>query len=267
MNNKVGVVGVGIVGEAIKYGMEKLGHHVVVHDIRYGTKLVDLVETEICFICVPTPSKDNLQCDTSIVEEVVDDLHSLNYKGVIAIKSTVPPGTTENLQSRHENHKICFVPEFLRERCAIADFTENHDICIIGSQSLEICNFIQLLHGKYPKEFKYLTPTEAEFTKYYNNIYNATLVILANNFYEVCQALEIDYTAIKSAIVRREHINDVYLDCNDNFRGYAGACLPKDVRAFVHLVEEMDIDAGIFKFLNDENKKYKPTVFPGMRDD
>jgi len=57
------------------------------------------------------------------------------------------------------------------------------------------------------------------------------------------------------------------LDCNDNFRGYAGACLPKDVRAFVHLAEKMGIDAGIFKFLNNENKKYKPTVFPGMRND
>jgi len=267
MSNKIGVVGVGIVGEAIKYGMEKLGHHVMAHDIRYDTKLSDLVETDICFICVPTPSKDDLQCDTSIVENVVGELHSLNYKGIIAIKSTVPPGTTEKLQSQYKNDRICFVPEFLRERCAIADFTENHDVCIIGSQFLEICNFIQTLHGKYPKEFKYLTPTEAEFAKYYNNIYNATLIILANNFYEVCQALQIDYTAIKGAIVRREHINDVYLDCNDNFRGYAGACLPKDVRAFVHLAEKMGIDAGIFKFLNNENKKYKPTVFPGMRND
>ena len=267
MSNKVGVVGIGIVGEAIKYGMEKLGHHVVVHDIRYNTQLADLVKTEICFICVPTPSKENLQCDTSIVEEVVGDLHKLNYKGIIAIKSTVPPSTTERLQAQHKNNNICFVPEFLRERCAISDFTENHDICIIGSSSLEICNFIQTLHGKYPKEFKYLTPTEAECAKYYNNIYNAALVILANNFYEVCQALNINYSAVKSAIVGRDHINDVYLDCNENFRGYAGACLPKDVGAFVYLVKELGIDAGIFEFLNEENKKYKPTVFPGMRND
>ena len=171
------------------------------------------------------------------------------------------------MQVQHGNNKICFVPEFLRERCAIADFTENHDVCIIGSNSPEVCKVIQTLHGKYPREFRHLSATEAEFAKYYNNIYNATLVILANNFYEVCQALKIDYSAIKDAVVRREHINDVYLDCNDNFRGYSGACLPKDVRAFVHLVEELGIDADIFKFLNNENKKYKPTVFPGMRDD
>ena len=83
----------------------------------------------------------------------------------------------------------------------------------------------------------------------------------------MCKALDIDYNAVKDTIVCRDHINDVYLDCNENFRGYAGACLPKDVKAFVHLVEELNIEAGIFKFLDEENKKYKPTVFPGMRDD
>ena len=264
---KIGIIGLGIVGKAVKYGMEKLGHRVVVHDIRLDTELDNILDTQICFICVPTPSKNTLQCDTRIVEEVVDELHELNYEGIIAIKSTIPPTTTEKLQSKYKNNNICFVPEFLRERCAIADFTENHDVCIIGSQDPKICSFIKELHGKYPKQFKYLTPTEAEFCKYYNNIHNASLIILANNFYEVCNALNIDYNAVKDTIICRDHINDVYLDCNENFRGYAGACLPKDVKAFVYLVEELGIDAGIFKFLHEENKKYKPTVFPGMRDD
>mgnify|MGYP003132250652 FL=1 len=267
MKNKIGIVGLGIVGEAVQYGMEKLGHCVTVHDIRLDTNLADIIDTEICFICVPTPSKDDLQCDTSIVKEVIKDLHDLQYNGIIAIKSTVPPTTTEKLQSKYNNNKICFVPEFLRERCAITDFSQNHDICIIGSVSKKICKFIQKIHGRYPKQFKYLTPTEAEFVKYYNNIYNATLITLANNFYEMCVSLGIDYNAIKEAIVCRDHINDIYLDCNENFRGYAGACLPKDVKAFAHLAKELKSNAGIFKFLDDENKKYKPTVFPGMRDE
>ena len=267
MKNKVGIVGVGIVGEATRYGMEKLGHQVRVHDIRYNTTIKNVVETEICFICVPTPSKDNFECDTSIVESVISDLQELNYQGIIAIKSTMPPPTTEGFQEKYKNEKICFVPEFLRERCAISDFTENHDICIVGSRSKKICNFVKKLHGKYPKSFMFLEPTEAEFIKYYNNIYNATLVTLANNFYEVCKTLNVNYDNVKSALVKRTHINDVYLDCNENFRGYSGACLPKDVKAFAYLAESLDIDAGIFKFLNTENKKYKPTVFEGMRDD
>jgi len=267
MSNKVGIVGVGIIGEATKYGMEKLGHSVYVHDIRYDSKIEDVLDTELCFICVPTPSKENFECDTSIVDSVLGDLHRLKYTGVIAIKSTIPPGTTKNFQEKYENEKICFVPEFLRERCAIADFTENHDICIVGSRSKKVCNFIKNIHGRYPKSFMFLTSTEAEFVKYYNNIYNATIVTLANNFYEVCKDLDVNYDNVKEALIKREHINDVYLDCNENFRGFSGACLPKDVRAFIHLTKSRDINAGIFEFLNKENKKYKPTVFPGMRDE
>jgi nucleotide sugar dehydrogenase len=267
MNNKIGIVGIGVIGEATRYGMETLGHTVRVHDIRYDTKIEDVLDTEICFICVPTPSKKNSQCDTDIVESVVRDLIRLDYQGIIAIKSTIPPTTTEGFRKKYRNEKICFVPEFLRERCAIADFTENHDVCIIGSESEEICNFIKDLHGKYPKSFVFLTSTEAEFVKYYNNIYNAALVTLANNFYEVCKALDVNYNNVKGALVKRTHINDVYIDCNENFRGYSGACLPKDVKAIAYLVQNLGVDAGMFEFLDTENKKYKPTVFQGMRND
>mgnify|MGYP003627087003 CR=1 FL=1 len=265
MSSKVGIVGIGIVGEATRYGMEKLGHVVCTHDIRYNSKIEDVLNTDICFICVPTPATDKGGCDTGIVDSVLDDLNKLNYQGIIAIKSTILPLTTEGFQKKYNNDKICFVPEFLRERCAISDFTENHDVCIIGSRSEPICNFIKKLHGKYPKNFVFLSPAEAEFVKYYNNIYNATLVTLANNFYEVCKNLDVNYNNVKSALIKRTHINDVYLDCNENFRGFSGACLPKDVKAIAHLAESHNISAGIFKFLNKENKKYKPTVFPGMR--
>jgi len=265
MSNKIGIIGVGVIGEAIKYGMEKLGHTVKVHDIRFDTTIDNVLDTEICFICVPTPSMENGECNTSIVEGVVEELNKLNYNGIIAIKSTVPPSTTENLQKEHNNKNICFVPEFLRERCAISDFTLNHDVCIVGSKSEDICTFIKKIHGKYPNKFMFLSPTEAEFVKYYNNIYNATLITLANNIYEVCKKMGVNYNNIKSALVSRNHINDVYIDCNENFRGYAGACLPKDVRAFIHLAKSLDVDAGIFEFLDNENKKYKSTVFEGMR--
>jgi UDPglucose 6-dehydrogenase len=266
MKNKIGIVGVGVVGDAVKYGMEKLGHIVKVYDIKYEqTSLNDVIDTDICFICVPTPTKNKYECDTSIVEKIVDSLTKLEYQGIIAIKSTVPPTTTKTLQDKYNNDKICFVPEFLRERCAIADFTQNHDLCVIGTDSEETFNFIKKIHGKYPENFVKLNCTEAEFVKYYNNIYNASLIILANNFYEICKKLNINYDNVKQAIVMRKHINDCYLDCNENFRGYAGACLPKDVKTFVHLSQQLDIDAKMFEFLDNENKKYKPTVFQGMR--
>jgi UDPglucose 6-dehydrogenase len=262
---KIGIVGLGIVGSAGQYGFQKLGHDVKIHDIRLNTKLEDILDTEICFICVPTPSKEDHSCDTSIVETVIDNIINLGYNGIIAIKSTVQPGTTRKLIDKY-NTPICFVPEFLRERCANVDFIENHDVCIIGTQNKDIFNLLKKCHGHYPKKFVQISETEAELCKYFNNIYNATLVTFANSFYEVCKSLDANYTNVKNAIVLRDHITDIYLDCNENFRAFSGPCLPKDCKAINYFCKANSIDVKFFETLLTENDRYKKTVFEGMRE-
>ena len=91
---KIGVVGCGIVGSACKFGFEKIGHEVVVHDIALETSLCDVTSCSIVYVSVPTPSNEDGSCDTTIVESVIRDLDSLKYSGIVAIKSTVTPGTT-----------------------------------------------------------------------------------------------------------------------------------------------------------------------------
>ena len=259
----IGIVGCGVVGSAVKYGMEKIGHKVIVHDIAMRTKLEDVFQTDICYICVPTPSNEEGKCDTSVVEEVVRKIKEMDYKGIIAIKSTVEPGTTQKLNDKYR--RVCFVPEFLRERCAVSDFVENHDVCIIGTEDSEVYKAVKDSHGKLPKKFIQLPPTEAELTKYYNNVYNATLITFANSFYELCSSLDADYTKVKEAVVNREHIQDIYLDCNQSFRGFGGMCLPKDTKALAFLCHQMKNNVEFFDFLIKENSKYKVTVFDGMR--
>lgn len=109
----IGIIGVGIVGSAIKFGFERLGHDVFYHDIKLNTSIKDVINCEICYICVPTPENEDGSCNISIVESVIDELVENNYRGIIAIKSTVIPGTTEKLISKYE--RLSFVPEFLRE--------------------------------------------------------------------------------------------------------------------------------------------------------
>lgn len=264
---KIGIVGSeGVVGAAVTYGMQKLGHEVMKHDIILDTKIEDVLGTEVCYICVPTPPKESGQCDISIVEQVVVKLNELKYSGVIAIKSTVEPGTTKRLAEIHDS-LICFVPEFLRERCAISDFTEDHDICIIGSDGPHwdlIFKIVKDSHGHYPTEFIHMTPTEAELAKYFNNIYNAALVTFANSFYEVCKIYDADYTAIKNAMVKRPHIHDMYIDCNENFRGFGGMCLPKDTKAIDFACQILP-NVVFFNMLLEQNSKYKTTILEGMR--
>jgi UDPglucose 6-dehydrogenase len=260
---KIGVIGsAGVVGGACKFGFELLGHNVAVHDIALDTTIDDVLDTVAVYICVPTPRDEDGSCDVSIVEQVIHDLQERNYEGIIAIKSTVVPGTTERLRTE-TGLNICFVPEFLRERCAITDFTENHDVCILGCMDDMTYKILKDCHGSYPDEFVRLTPSEAEFCKYFNNVYNAMLIIFANSFYEACKIQGVNYTNVKNAVVKRKHIHGNYLECNDNFRGFGGMCLPKDVSAMAKLMQETGVD--FFQDLLDENSNYRITVFEGMR--
>lgn len=263
---KIGIIGLGIVGSAVKLGFENLGHSVRSHDPKFGTSIDDVLDREIVYLCVPTPAAENGKCDTSIIESVVEELvEAHNYKGIIAIKSTVEPGTTVRLQKKFDNTRICHVPEFLRERVAVADFIENHDVCIIGTESDEVFQTVKESHGEYPRSFVKLTPTEAEIAKYFNNVYNAMLIIFANGFYELCQRLGANYGHIKSAMVQRDHITNKYLDCNENLRGFGGVCLPKDTRAIEAIVREQGLPIRLFEAIVEDNKQYETTVFEGMR--
>lgn len=261
---KIGIIGVGIIGGACKYGFEKLGHKVICHDIALETSIEDVLDTQITYICVPTPSDEDGSCNTSIVESVVHELHNLGYSGIVAIKSTVKPTTTEKL-IKETGMEICFVPEFLRERCSISDFTENHDLLAIGSHSQTTYEMVKRCHGSYPKSYSHLKPTEAELLKYYSNVINALKVVFANEMYEICKTVGADYTKIKETFIKRGTTKDLYLDVNDNFRGYAGMCLPKDTKALDSFVKELGLDLKLFETMESENNKFKKTVFDGMR--
>jgi UDPglucose 6-dehydrogenase len=266
---RIGVCGLGVVGSAVSAGLARLGHEVVGHDIKLQTKLEDLTPCEVVFLCVPTPSREDGSCDTSIVEDTIKKLSGF-YRGIVAIKSTVEPGFTKAMQARYTAKgskiaEICFVPEFLRERSAFYDFTEGHDLLAVGTNSDRVFNTIVALHGKYPKTVVKLTPTEAELLKYYSNVYNAMRVTFANGFYDVCKKLDADYSKVKTAFVSRGTAKDMYLDCNENMRGFAGMCLPKETKAFAALSGKLGVPAKIFTTIIEDNELYKKTIIGDMR--
>ena len=261
----IGIVGLGVVGSANKQGFELLGHRVSVHDIDLQTQIENVLHTECTFICVPTPSRDNGDCDTDIVESVIDQLDAINYKGVVAIRSSTVPGVTQSMINHYSLRQICFVPEFVRERCAVHDFTKQHEVLAVGTKDQYIFDTIVKAHGTYPRHTTQLTPTEAEILKYYMNLYAATRVTFANAFYEICQKLDGDYTRIKDAYVKTGRAGDMYLDVNPELRGYGGMCLPKDTRAIVSLMDRLDIDFQLFKSVDADNRKFKTSIFNGMR--
>ena len=149
---KIGLIGRGTVGKAVYEGLQHLGHQMSFFDPAYdGSTLADILDTECVFICVPTNQADNGDCDTSIVEKVVAELAQAGYKGLVSVKSTVVPGTSDRLAAEHPTLRICSVPEFLRAKTALADFMYHHDLLIIGShrdEDFELINYDPWPHIK-----------------------------------------------------------------------------------------------------------------------
>jgi UDPglucose 6-dehydrogenase len=266
MNNfKIGFIGLGMVGKAI-YDVLSETNETCFFDIKIkDSKIEDILKSNIVFIAVPTLPDENNMCDLSILNSVVEDLHSLQYEGVICIKSTIIPETTITYINKYKNDKICFCPEFLRERCAYDDFKYNNKICIVGTINEHVFNSIKNCHKNICNEFRFVHPTEAELTKYFQNIFNTTRILFANAFYEVCKINNVKYDNIIDNLLVRHEIDDKYIRCNESLRGPSGPCLVKDTLAFNEYVKKLNIKPSIFQTLVNEMKLYPKTVKEGTR--
>jgi len=261
---KIGIIGLGAVGTALQRGFEHLNYKVIGHDIKLNTKIKDLIDTEIIYICVSTPPTTGGKCDLSAVYSVCKELDQLQYKGVVALKSTSEPGTTAKLQLETKLN-LTYVPEFLRERCAFEDFIYNHEILVVGTSDDEAYRVVVKSHGYLPKDVIKVSVTEAELIKYYCNTYKAMKVVFANAFYEISKSLDADYNAVRSGFLKHTINQQDYTKVDENFRGYGGMCLPKDTSAINSLCKRLNLDIEIFNAIDKDNKLYKTTVPKGMR--
>ena len=227
----------------------------------------DVLDSDVVFIAVPTIPNDKNECDLSILINVLDKLQELKYSGIICIKSTITPDTTQEMIKKYNNDKICFCPEFLRERCAYDDFMKNNKICIVGTVNSSVFETIKEIHSPICQEFKMVIPIEAELTKYMQNVYNTYRILFANGFYEVCKFNNVDYNSVLESLLVREEMDSKYMRCSENLRGPSGPCLVKDSLAFNEWVKKLDLNVKpqIFQTIVDDMKLYPRTVIEGTR--
>jgi UDPglucose 6-dehydrogenase len=255
---KIGLLGRGTVGKAVYEGLEYLGHEMSFFDPAYkGSRIEDVLGTECVFICVPTDQAANGDCDTGIVDRVVKELDDHGYTGLVSIKSTVIPGTTDRLQKQHPRLRMSMVPEFLRAKSALADFVYNHDLLVVGTYTREDADLLIEIHGSFPENIARVSPTEAEVIKYFNNVHHAMSVTFANITYDVCNKLGANYMNVYKAITKRDCINPAYLMANKNMRGYGGHCLPKDTSAWNNLIKNLELPYTLIQSVINDNEKVK----------
>ena len=250
----IGIVGQGYVGTAVKEVFSK-HYNVETYDLDKDKCSVDYLEdvvelSNIIFVCVPTPMKKDGSCDTSIVEAVVKDINDMVVSRnvsdrIVAIKSTIPPGTTNRLNKECHNISVIFNPEFLTEANFIDDF-KNQNRIIIGGERPSTTKLRQVYSLAFPNVKIVKTGSiTAEMVKYFTNTFLATKVSFANEMKILCDELNIDYDKVVEYSTYDERLGKSHwaVPGPDGKLGFGGSCFPKDLNAILDVCRELGVPA------------------------
>ena len=257
---KIGIIGQGFVGNAV-YQKCKNYFDILTYDIdetkcnsdfHYIKKGCDTI-----FLCLPTPMYEDGTCNTSIVEIMLSQINGYgpNKSYDIVIKSTIPPGTTEEWNKRFEKLNIVFNPEFLTEANAVSDY-ENQNRIILGGPRPATTRLKRIFTKVFPKAHIIKTGSRhAEMVKYVTNAFLATKVSFANEMYQICQALDIDYDKVIEYAQHDDRLGTSHwaVPGPDGDFGYGGHCFPKDVKALISLANKYSLDPKILTAVDSKN--------------
>ncbi|MBP2030557.1 UDPglucose 6-dehydrogenase [Methanohalophilus levihalophilus] len=294
---RISIIGSGYVGSVTAACFAALGHEVICIDIDekkvsqindgyppvWEEGLEDLMQkhvgknliatsdyeyavqnTDISFICVGTPSGNDGGIDLSIVGAASKSLGSAiaSKSGyhVVVVKSTVVPGTTEDVvlplieeysgRIAGEGFGVAMNPEFLREGRAVDDFM-NPDKIVVGAIDERSGALVSELYRDVDCEITYTNPKTAEMIKYTNNSLLATKISFANEIGNICKKLGIDTYEVMNAVGKDFRLSPNFLNSG---AGFGGSCFPKDVRALIGKAKEMDYYPSLLESVMEVNE-------------
>ncbi len=262
------IVGSGVVGTATGKGFADFGHAVQFVDIDRGrvdrlrreglaaSTAIDLSGSPcFVFLTLPTPgdvSGYDLSALEAGVASVGQALGGASAFHTVVVRSTVPPGTCENVvkpileqesgRRAGEHFGLASNPEFLRANSAREDFLLPW-MTVIGSRSRRTVERLVELYQPFGGELRtFSSPTEAELVKCAHNLFNATKISFWNEMWKISQLLGVGLDRVSGTVARSAEgsINPEY-----GIRGgspFAGACLPKDVRGFLGFAAGLGMD-------------------------
>jgi len=241
---RIGIIGDGVVGGALRAWFESQHADVRAYDPPKGLRDRSAIDdAEIVFICVPTPYDAVRGFDHSYL---LDAMASITGCKVVVVKSTVLPGTTDELQRRYRQHRFMFNPEFLREASAVDDMAHpDRQIAGVTVQSARDAEALLALLPPAPF-VRVCSARQAEMAKYVANSFLAIKVSFANEVSDLCERLGIDYAATRDIVAADHRIGASHFDAlADGYRGYGGKCLPKDSKALLGLAERAGVEMDV----------------------
>ena len=266
---KIGIVGNGFVGSAITHGFSLYVDEIRIYDTdpRRSTHSLEDVAGDcgVIFVCVPTPMFESGECDLSIVHSVMERLSDCEgiENSVIAIKSTVVPGTMESLVKKYSNLNFVFNPEFLTERAAKLEFINTARI-VIGSNKEENNDVVESLYRiRFPHTQIIKTDlATAQLIKYMANCFFATKVSFMNEMYQICEAVGADWSQTVKGFLSDGRVGNSHVDVpgHDGDFGFGGKCFPKDLNAMITRAVELGVKPAVLNGAWEKNKEVRTNL-------
>lgn len=285
---KISIIGSGFVGQAVGKGFLTLGNELMFYDITEKelpnfTKDMDyaIKNSDVCFICVPTPQDEEGRIDLRIIQEVSEDIGKALWKiprkkyFVIVIKSTVVPGTTEEViipsiekfsgMTINSDFGVCMCPEFLTEIAHSWTSDEGmkrdfltEDRIVIGESNKRSGRVLADLYKPLNLPiFRRLFRTDlrtAELIKYVANCALATKISFWNDIFLICKELGIDSKMVADIVSIDPRIGKYG---TVHGKAFGGKCLPKDLKALICFVEDHKVLPRLLKAVDEVNEEMK----------
>ena len=235
--------------------------------LKFTSQAADVVaEAKCVFLAVGTPQRDDGSADLRIMWGALESIAPhLSKDAVVVIKSTVPVGTNAEAARRlreltGRDVDVASNPEFLKEGCAIDDFTKP-DRVVVGVTRPEVGEVLQELYKPFLRTehpFLVMNLESAEMTKYVANCLLATKISFINEMANICEKVGADINHVRKGIGHDQRIGFAFLFPGV---GYGGSCFPKDVRALISVAGRNDIEPRILQSVDDVNEAQKEVLF------
>ena len=258
----VGIVGLGFVGGAALKSFTLKGAHVKAFD-KYKDggvgSIDDVLQCQIVFLCLPTLYSEDLKAyDKSAIKEVCGQLEQHCFGGLVVVKSTVEPETTNKLTDEFPLLRIAHNPEFLTARTAFEDF-HNQDHIVLGKGPKATKEDMELLRSFYATHYpeakiSMCTAVESESMKIMCNSFYASKVMLFNEYYLLCKKNGADFETIRELMLANNWINPMHtlVPGPDAKLGYGGACFPKDTNALYNYMKSLKSTCKVLESVIEE---------------
>ena len=253
----IGIIGNGFVGDAVHNGFSEQNILCKVYDkdpMKTLNTIEEVLDCDFVFVCLPTPmtNESGGHADLSILIDFFNYVIQVDAtEAVYIIKSTVPVGTTEMINSLSENLQVVHNPEFLTAANARSDFL-NAERTVIGGEN-DVCEKVsEMLKNTILHQYEdpiIVSSDESELTKYASNCFLALKVSYFNMIYQLCEKRNIDFKNVVSATCSDSRIGNSHSSVPgpDGDFGYGGTCFPKDINAMIKTLWEHDVDSRMLE--------------------